>query len=580
MFNMRLMLLTLLSCIYSTSLYAQQSNVNVVINGIEKKLEDNVRLYLSLEQQKEHALLSEGRIRRLHKKAPDEINKALQPFGFYRPLIKANLIQTSPAHWQASYTIDPGPQLPISEFNFVISEQMSTDVEYLSVMENFNLHKGETFNHVEYENFKTDLAKLSVEQGYFDAHFVEHRVEIDLSNYEARIHLNYETGQRYRFGEVSLKQNVLDEDLLRRYIPFETGYPYNLNQLIDLQQTLNDSDYFRTVEVSPGQPQAGSDSIPVSVKLEPHKQHRFSIGLGYGSDTGARTKFGWQIPRLNTRGHRLNTEAKASQIGYSLATQYRVPVLNPRTDQMIYSAGVVNEKTDTSDSTVRTIGASLKRSRSAWRESISLNYQQEDYTIADISDTSTLLLLGVSWNRTWGKNFIYAIDGLRFDTSLRGANKKLISDSDFSQMEIGIKAINSLNQHNRLIVRGNLGSTWTNEFDQLPASVRFFAGGAQSVRGYVYQSLGPLDTNGLVVGGKHLMVGSIEFEHSFNNKWGLGLFYDAGNAIDDFNDPLERGAGFGLRWKSPVGMVRIDLASAISRDGQPWRLHINIGPDL
>jgi translocation and assembly module TamA len=83
-----------------------------------------------------------------------------------------------------------------------------------------------------------------------------------------------------------------------------------------------------------------------------------------------------------------------------------------------------------------------------------------------------------------------------------------------------------------------------------------------------------------VVGGKNLMVGSIELEHNLGGKWGIALFYDAGNAIDSFNDRLERGAGFGFRWKSPVGPVRIDLASALSRDGRPWRLHINIGPDL
>ena len=137
-----------------------------------------------------------------------------------------------------------------------------------------------------------------------------------------------------------------------------------------------------------------------------------------------------------------------------------------------------------------------------------------------------------------------------------------------------------MGDRNRFIVRGSLGSTWTDEFDKLPSSVRFFAGGAQSVRGYSYKSLGPINDSGDVEGGSNLMVGSIEFEHSFNGKWGFALFSDGGNAINDFNDDLEIGSGLGLRWKSPVGLVRIDLASAITRSGEPWRLHINIGPDL
>ena len=124
------------------------------------------------------------------------------------------------------------------------------------------------------------------------------------------------------------------------------------------------------------------------------------------------------------------------------------------------------------------------------------------------------------------------------------------------------------------------GTLVDNPFTEVPASLRFFAGGDRSVRGYAYQSLGPLDASNKVVGGKHLMVGSIEFEHSFNHRWGAALFYDAGNAMDHLGDELERGAGIGVRWKSPVGPVRFDLARALTLDGEPWRIHINIGPDL
>jgi len=137
-----------------------------------------------------------------------------------------------------------------------------------------------------------------------------------------------------------------------------------------------------------------------------------------------------------------------------------------------------------------------------------------------------------------------------------------------------------LNSRNRIIAKGEYGYTSTPDFDQLPSSRRFFSGGSQSVRGYRYQSLGPTDDDGDVVGGAYLVLGSIEFEHYFNDRWGVAIFYDIGNAIDDLADDLEQGAGFGLRWKSPIGPVRIDPASAISSDGEPWRLHINIGPDL
>lgn len=573
------LLACLLACLCSTTLFAK-TNIDIEINGVDTLLEDNIRLFLSIEQQKNHTLLSEARLHRLHQKAPQEITNALHPFGYYRPVIDSKLTQPASDQWLATYTIDPGPQLPIGEFDFTISEEMSKDPEFQTLIKNIPLHKGDPFNHIEYENTKANLAKLAAERGYFQARFIEHRIDIDLVAYEARIHLNYDGGPRYDFGEIQLNQEVLDPDLLRRYVSFDRGSPYLLSKLVDLQQALNDSDYFSTVEVSPLQPQISNNEIPINVMLTPRKRHRFSVGLGYGTDTGARAKFGWEIPRLNRRGHRFNTEAKISELGNSLSASYRVPVLNPRTDQMVYSAGIVNENTDISESTVQTIGASLNRSIDSWRESISLNYQRESYLIANERGDSTLLLPGVNWNRTWGNNTIYILDGLRFDIGLRGASKKFISDTNFTQLQGGIKAINSLGSRDRIIVQGKLGSTWIQDFADLPSSVRFFAGGAQSVRGYTYQSLGPKDVNGKVIGGNYLLIGNIDFEHSFDNKWGIAVFYDGGNAMDNIDDKLARGAGVGLRWKSPVGSVRIDLASALSLDGKPWRLHINIGPDL
>lgn len=572
-------LLALMAICFSHSAQALL-NLNVEIRGISGELLDNARLYLSIEQQKNHALINEGRLRRLHKKAPQEIEKSLQPFGHYRPVIKAELSRLETDKWQAIYTIDVGPALPVSEFNLVTNDTLKLDPEFQTLLQNLPLRQGDVFNHAKYESIKSSLARLAAERGYFNARLVEHRVEVDLKAYSARIFLNYDSGVRFNFGEVIMEQNLLDPGLLKRYIPFKRGEPYTLGQLINLQQALNDSDYFGRVEVSPDQPRADTHEIPISVVLEPRKQNRYIVGLGYGTDTGARGKFGWEIPRYNQHGHRINSEAEITEIGYSVSVSYRVPVLNPRTDQIHYTAGVVNEKTDTSDSTVKTIGSSLNRSRGPWREVIALNYQQEKFVVADDRGESTLVMPSINWSRNWGQGFIYTIDGLRFDIGLRGASKDLLSDTDFFQLEGGIKAITGLGRNRRLISRGRLGSTWTDEFNQLPSSVRFFAGGAQSVRGYAYQTLGPEDSSGDVTGGRHLMVGSVEFEQYFDNKWGFALFYDAGNAIDEFNEKLERGAGFGLRWKSPIGPVRIDLASSISRDSNDWRLHINIGPDL
>jgi len=573
------LLVAILAALISGKLSAQPL-VNIDIEGIDAQMEANVRLFLSIEQQRDSALMSEGRMHRLHQKANKEIADALQPYGFYRPQIIAELTEVEAGQWRASYVIDPGPGLPIAEFLLVISGELKDDPALIAMVERFALKPGNIFVHSEYDNFKSRLSGLASERGYMEEEFTRARVEIDLDTYVARVYLDIESGPRYSFGEVSLEQDVLEPEFLNRYILFKKGDPYNLNQVIRLQQALNDSNYFSVVEVSPGTPLADSKEIPVNVSLSPRKRHRYNFGLGYGTDTGARATFGWRMPRVNQKGHRIDSQIEVSEIGYDLRANYRVPVLNPRTDQLVYTVGKEKEETDTNDSVLTSVSVSLNHNRAKWREVLTLAYEEEDFEVGDDSGDSVLLIPGVSWTRIWGSIFVNVIDGVRLNIGVRGASENFVSDTNFLQLRGGIKFITSIDPHNRFLIRGGFGTTETQDFDQLPSSIRFFAGGTKSVRGYGYEELGPTNDNGDVVGGKHLLTGSIEFEHYFDDRWGAAVFLDAGNAINNLNDDLEQGAGFGLRWKSPVGPVRIDIANAISTEEQDWRLHISIGPDL
>ncbi len=555
-------------------------NLTVTIKGVDTQLTDNIRAYLSMERQKNDDLLSPGRLQRLFVKSTKEIKQALQPFGFYQPSVQKSLTQTEPGNWLAQFTIDRGKPIPVQLLDYKLTGEFDNNSVFYTFQQKPPFLVGDPFNHLNYDNFKSELARQAAEQGYFDAKFIEHRIEIDLKKYEVRIKLHFAMGKRFAFGEIKTNQTILTSDLLQRYIPFEPGTPYSLNLLLQLQQALSDSDYFDSVEVSPQIASTNDNHVPISIILKPRKDRRYTLGLGYGTDTGARTKLGWEVPRVNNKGHRFNAEARLSEIGYSISTRYQVPSFNPRTDQVIYSAGVVNEKTDTNTSTIRSIGASLNRNNDAWREILSLNYQKEDFIIASTHGNSSLLIPGVSWRRIWGRTFINTLDGLRFDISFRGANDKIASTTSFFQAEGGIKTITPLGQTNRFILRGKVGSTWSSSFEELPSSLRFFAGGTQSVRGYRYQSLGPVDATGDVIGGRYLMSGSVELEHFMNDQWGIAAFYDAGNAYNHVDDKLERGAGLGFRWRSPIGPVRFDYANAISQPDKPWRIHINIGPDL
>ena len=173
-------------------------------------------------------------------------------------------------------------------------------------------------------------------------------------------------------------------------------------------------------------------------------------------------------------------------------------------------------------------------------------------------------------------------NGYRVRLNVQGADSSVLSDSSFLQGSIDGKIIRTLGDRNRLIARTQVGYTDTNDFRELPPRFRFFAGGDQSVRGFSYQSLGRKDEAGNTIGGETLAVGSLEYERRFFTKWGAAVFYDTGNAAQSFSGlgTLARGAGFGLRWRSPIGPIRADIAFALSEPGHPIRFHLNIGPDL
>jgi len=144
---------------------------------------------------------------------------------------------------------------------------------------------------------------------------------------------------------------------------------------------------------------------------------------------------------------------------------------------------------------------------------------------------------------------------------------------------VGAEGVVGLWPDARLLLRGAFGAVDGADVDDLPLSQRFFAGGDNSVRGFDYQTLGPTNEQGQVVGGRFLTVASVELEQLIVRNWGAAVFVDSGNAMNDHGTGLRTAAGVGLRYRSPVGVFRVDVAKAVDGDESP-RLHLSLGVDL
>ncbi|MFZ5594377.1 MAG: autotransporter assembly complex protein TamA [Pseudomonadota bacterium] len=574
-------------CLTGSGAVLAAETVEVGIDGVEGRVLDNVREFLSIEQQKSDPDLNEARIRRLHRNASEEIKQALEPFGYYDPSIRAELTRENEI-WRANYHIDPGTPVRVENIDIRVIGEDEKDEEFQKLARDFPLRKGDILEHGRYESGKRAFQALAAERGYLNAHLPRHEIKVRLEQHAADITLHFDTGPRYRFGKITFIQpsdpekSYYDPEFLARYSLFKPGDPYSTARLFELQNALSDSDYFASVEVKTRRDQIQDREIPVEVTLEPRNKHRYLAGIGYGTDTGARGTLGWENRHVTDSGHLLRADLRLSEIKSNFIARYRIPTRNPRTDRIEFISSWLYNNPVTSKSETLLVGASHTVFRgSGWLETMYLNYQMENFTVGDQSGQSNMLLPGISWSRVDADSRIYTRHGTRLLLDIKGTDPLLGSNTRFLQVRAQGKLIRPLGEKGRVILRGDAGVSYVGEFAKLPASLRFFTGGDQTIRGYGYNTLGPIDPRtGKVVGGEQLLVGSAEYEYSLTEKWSGAVFFDVGNALDDWRQKFKKGTGVGARWKTPIGLVRVDVAWAISEPGDPWKFHLVIGPDL
>jgi translocation and assembly module TamA len=554
--------------------------LTVKVEGLDKKLEDQVLTYLDIShEQGTDSKLSLAQLQRLNDLAPQQIKTALQVFGYFRARVNSDLRQSGNT-WLATYRVDPGAQIRITHVDVAVDGAGRDNPALKKAVATFSVRQGQTLDQPKYDAARDALFRTAIQQGFLDARFVKRELKVNLAQYVASISLQLQTGQRYYFGPVTFHQSSMNQKFLFQYVTFKPGDPYDPGKLLQLQTALSDSSLFQSVDVSPDKARARDMRVPIDITLTPRKRHQWRFGLGYATDTGPRGSINYS-QLVGSHGDRFETRLLKSQITESVSVGYTIPLADPINDQLSLGVRYSDEIVEGRESVISRLSASQSSLWDGWQRVISLNYDREVYTISGEPEATGRALYPVfSLTRIRADNRIDTRNGYRLDFEVRGGNKNLLSDTNYAQIRMGLKWIHSLNADSRLILRGDFGSTNVAYLDELPLSQRFFAGGDNSVRGYAYNSLGPKDSFGHVVGGKHLIVGSVQYNHRIAGNWSGALFYDIGNAVNSMGDPLVAGTGFGLRWDSPVGPVRIDFAWALDKPTDRFRLHVVIGPDL
>ncbi len=576
----RISLLCCLLCVSATAF----AGIDVQVRGLGADERNNCYAQLSiLEYAKRADAQRDGYdaadVQRLFKQGEAEIKTAMQPFGWYNVTVKPELRGQKP-NWTAIYTVDAGPETDVSKVDIQITGEGADYAPLNKIVERPRpLRISERLKHEDYETLKASIVQTAYSGGLLDAVLTRRELRVDAANNSAEVLLELDSGRRYRFGEVSIEQDGhLHDAFLRRYLTFRPGEYYDPAKVLSTQFALGDLDYFDSVDIDTQKDKADADGrVPVVIRTVERAPRSYKFGLGYGTDTGPRASAGVEFRRLNDAGHKLKLDLRVSPVISTAIAEYRIPFGRVPSDSIGFTAQGLTQNFSDVKETLYRVGASYNRQGKLWQRRIYLEYTVDDYTITgNPARTSTLLVPGVSINRTVADDPIFPRRGWYAFGDLHGGTTVALSDTNFVQGLVKLRGTVYLGKRVYLLGRIDEGATYAGRFENLPPSQRFFAGGDDSVRGYSYRSLGPRDDTDHVTGGKFLTTASGEVNWYVYKTYGLAAFVDAGGAD---NDPLvgfHLGAGLGVRYRAPFGAFALDLAHPFDADRSPVRLHIGV----
>ncbi len=565
---------------WSLMLLASSSTVfaDVALDGVSEAQTLNINAFLGLADLDCNA--PPWLVRWQFRRADAEIKAALEALGFYGAQIVDELSMPADGCWRAHFQITPGDPVIVRDVSIRVDEPLVHEPVIEARLKEARDLKDKPLNHLSYENVKRGLREDAQALGYFEAAFKTSTVQVDAVEHRASVDLELVGGPRYVFGNIEVVGDFLERRLIDAYIPFHTGDPYDVSLVARLRRNLADSDYFGRTVVVADSDTAVDQAVPVRIELYPRaREWMYSFGLGYATDTGARIRADADNNLFNERGHRIAVKTVLSTERNSLDFQYRIPHLNPLDDWFIFDTGIAHLESNTSTSDIQRVGARHSYEQGAWIETDAVDLTLEDFKIGDEFGDSRLVLFGTTLARFWRDEPTRPNAGYRVNGTIRGATTSLGSDTDVVQLLLTGKVIRALAQNVRVIVRTTAGWMWEDDFDALPPSIRFFAGGDTSIRGYEFEGVGPEDAQGHVVGGSRLLTGSMEFDYQFRPSWSVAAFVDSGSAYNE-QPRFFTGVGGGIRWYSPIGPIRVDVAHPLDDPTTQWRLYVTVGPDL
>jgi len=612
-----------------------RAGVTITVTGVSGPLRGNVLAYLSFARYQRSKELTPDTVDRLQSRIGREVQAALRPLGYFQPTVHSTVTAAGTGNWRVTIAIDPGQPVILQSVSVRVIGPGAGSRHFRRITSRLPLHAGSRLDESAYDAVKTDLLSTAATYGYLDATLTRHELVVNPQAHTATIALELQTSVRYRFGDTTIVQHAVREKLVRRFLRYRKGQPFDLTQVLRTQFALDDSEYFSNLEVLAGNPNHTDHTVPVNITADPSRPNVYSIASGYETDTGARGILSWQDRRVNSYGHRMSVDLEAAQVTkYSLQSRYVIPIGDPAVENLTLSGTVVQQQLADVDSRTMSLGPSITKVMGNWQTVWFVNGVHATGTVQTTwpgaENSNKVCVAGATAGTACTANVTIGIPtndmlvpGVDFASvpkgylgepmfehgffaEIRGSQGAFGSKANFLQLHIQVERVLRLAPKWHLLLRDELGATAASHFDEMPPAMRFFAGGEGSVRGFEYNDLSPTQkyclTNSPIcdyarAGGKDVITGTVEFDRDLPRNFGVAFFFDYGNAFNHFGEQqqtvidsqlqtvvtkgplLQYGAGIGFRVRLPVLTLGIDIGQPLSQSGSP-RLYINFSPKL
>jgi outer membrane protein assembly complex protein YaeT len=518
-------------------------------------------------------------------------------FGHYRAHASYTL------HWddagrEASIEIDveEGPEVHLESFAIDLSEMPSGDARWhRELIDPLPLHKGEVFTVEHYGGAKRALLRLLANRGFPDA-TLSGGGEVDIGTNTATIDWTVHPGPRVRIGEIRIRgMKTVSADVIQNELTFKTGDIYSDQAVQTSQRQVSDLGLFRSVLIGsiddPNAPPPegappGKVTRPMGVDVEERPLHSIRLGLGYGTEDRVRTQIGWLHRNLTGRADTLDVHARYSSLASEFQATLKEPhVPDPRTTLWIDSR--IRDDTLPAYDDFALLGrATIERAlRRGWSGTIGYDLERTDVrkvASGDPNQVEKFLLsyVEIGIRRITADSLVEPTTGTWLETSVETASRWIGSEKSYVRWTIDGRGFVPLGPtvFAGRVLFGTISSIGDTHDSQLPVTKLFYAGGSATVRGYDFQHLGTNDAPGSAIGGESLLTASLEWRFPIWGELRGATFVDTGqispNAWGWEPQDLRSSIGFGFRYSTPLGPVRVDIAAPL--DPPPGVEHVRL----